>query len=110
EPNGEVVYSNGILLPLKEVCESVPKFMSKENSFEEALGITKYEEPDNSGGLKLGATSPFPIGIYKTDESNIYNQLGRIEFPITLVGSEKVDGSSITIGVKNGEGFTCSRN
>ena len=109
EPNGDNVYSNGILLPFNEVQQYLNKPISGLD-LEDELQITKYEEPDNSGGLKLGATSPFPVGIYKTDESNIYNQLGRIEFPIILVGSEKVDGSSITIGVKNGEGFICSRN
>ncbi len=122
EPNGEVVYSNGILLPYNEVKEYIESsyvklknFISKlsleDLNLETELCITKYEEPDNSqSGLKLGATSPFPIGIYKTDETNIYNQLGIIEFPITLVGTEKIDGSSITIGLKNGEGFICSRN
>lgn len=118
EPNGEVVYSNGILLPLDEVMEYIriknnlsSTDWARDNwNFTEQLNITKYEEPDNSSNVKVGASSSFPVGIYKTDETNIYNQLGRIEFPITLVGSEKIDGSSITIGVKNGEGFICSRN
>lgn len=118
EPNGDVVYSNGILLPFVEVVDYLSDIKQVKNGFQiyeieldKALNITKYEEPEtNQGSLKLGASSSFPIGIYKTDESNIYNQLGRIEFPITLVGSEKIDGSSITIGLKNGEGFICSRN
>ena len=115
EPNGDSIYSNGILLPYLEVQEYINnkrKICLDLHLFDitAELNITKYEEPDKLGGLKLGATSPFPVGIYKTDEPNIYNQLGRIEFPITLVGSEKIDGSSITIGIKNGEGFICSRN
>lgn len=110
------VYSNGILLPLKEVCEQVPDFMSKDKTFTEALGITKYEEPEvrDKAGNKVGGTRVFPEGLYKTDETNINNLWGHIEnkigYPVTLVGTEKVDGSSITIGVKNGKGFICSRN
>lgn len=116
EPNGDNVYSNGILLPYNEIRNYFDIRNENQNKklheldLEKELEITKYEEPDNSSNVKVGASSSFPVGIYKTDETNIYNQLGRIEFPITLVGSEKIDGSSITIGVKNGEGFICSRN
>ena len=116
--DGIPVYSNGILLPYHEVYELLPNkgfSNNKEGSLEEIdltelLDITKYEEPeDKSSGLKTGATKPFPVGIYKTDEENIHNLWSRIQFPITLVGLEKVDGSSISIGIKNGEPFICSR-
>jgi hypothetical protein len=128
------VYSNGILLPIDEVVfhlkynEDISFTRGKGfNEYEldledigldltKLLGITKYEEPEvkDKAGNKIGGARVFPEGLYKTDETNINNLWGHIEnkigYPITLVGSEKVDGSSITIGVKNGKGFICSRN
>ena len=123
EPNGDPVYSNGILLPLIDVI----LFLKIEKTggdlytinLTEKLGITKYEEPEpvSKSGLRSGQTEgKFPEGIYKTDEENINNLWNHIEkkigYPVTLVGTEKVDGSSITIGVtpKIPEGFICSRN
>lgn len=131
EPNGDPVYSNGILLPLNEVnnylSEQYPgKDLfrriyknNREDVLTKYLGIIKYEEPEpvSKSGLKSGQTEgKFPEGLYKTDEENINNLWNHIEnkigYPITLVGTEKVDGSSITIGVtpKIPEGFICSRN
>ena len=129
EPNGDPVYSNGILLPYYEVQEYLyhsnnikhkdTYLEDIEEKLTEKLGITKYEEPEpvSKSGLRSGQTEgKFPEGIYKTDEENINNLWNHIEnkigYPITLVGTEKVDGSSITIGVtpKIPEGFICSRN
>ena len=129
EPNGDPVYSNGILLPYYEVQEYLyhsnnikhkdTYLEDIEEKLTEKLGITKYEEPEpvSKGGLKSGQTEgKFPEGLYKTDEENINNLWNHIEnkigYPVTLVGTEKVDGSSITIGVtpKIPKGFICSRN
>ena len=127
EPNGDPVYSNGILLPTYAVLEYCYKNVKSvddsltisEINLEEALEITKYEEPEpvSKGGLKSGQTEgKFPEGLYKTDEENINNLWNHIEkkigYPIRLVGTEKIDGSSITIGItpKIPEGFICSRN
>lgn len=115
EPNGDKVYSYGILLPFKEV-ESYLKdvkgihFSIDETILNSNLGITKYEEPEKSNVLKVGASRSFPTGVYKTDESNIFNKLGIINFPIKLYGTLKIDGSSITFGVINKEPIICSRN
>lgn len=129
EPNGDPVYSNGILLPYYEVQEYLyhsnnikhkdTYLEDIEEKLTEKLGITKYEEPEpvSKSGLRSGQTEgKFPEGLYKTDEENINNLWNHIEkkigYPITLVGTEKVDGSSITIGItpKIPEGFICSRN
>ena len=124
EPNGDPVYSNGILLPYQDVCDYLTKINKKETVYlhnldlTNLLGITKYEEPEPGGpGLKNGQTAGiFPKGIYKTDEDNINNNWNRIEkefgYPITLIGTEKIDGSSITIGITPDypKGFICSRN
>ena len=129
EPNGDPVYSNGILLPYYEVQEYLyhsnnikhkdTYLEDIEEKLTEKLGITKYEEPEpvSKSGLRSGQTEgKFPEGLYKTDEENINNLWNHIEnkigYPVTLVGTEKVDGSSITIGItpKIPEGFICSRN
>jgi len=116
--DGVTVYSNGILLPLIEVqnyLDSI-KWPLTDIDYTKALGITKYEEPEikDKNGMNVNGGRVFPPGIYKTDEENINNMWNHIEkhivYPVDFVGTEKVDGSSITIGVKNGEGFICSRN
>lgn len=115
------VYSNGILLPYDEVVNYFNSINHKAILLEQVdltkdLGITKWEEPEvkDKAGNKIGGARVFPEGLYKTDETNINNLWGHLEnkitYPVTLVGTEKVDGSSITIGVKNGKGFICSRN
>lgn len=113
--DAQPVFSNGILLPYTKVTKYLGKDI-KEDLLTEELGITKYEEPeqlDKNGNVSKGNRT-FPEGVYKTDEININNLWNHIEkiisYPIRLVGTEKVDGSSITIGVKNGKGFICSRN
>lgn len=120
--DGQSVYSNGILLPWKEVQNYVDNTIGRYSIFHNAvdltkvLEITKWEEPEQTdkNGIKVGGSKPFPEGLYKTDENNINNLWNHIEknigYPIRLVGTEKVDGSSITIGVRNGKGFICSRN
>lgn len=132
EPNGDPVYSNGILLPINDVekyCKENKKSWHNSthwinNSLSEVLNITKYEEPEIIFNKKDNRNFPdgfkgnfkFPEGIYKTDEENINNLWNHIEnkigYPLILVGTEKVDGSSITIGItpKIPEGFICSRN
>lgn len=115
-PNGEPVYSNGILLPIIEVqnyldsCNKYDKLLPDWSNVSELLEITKYEEPEEKS--KGTISYSFPTNIYKTDEDNILKVFNNITFPIRLVGTEKVDGSSITIGVNDlyPQGFICSRN
>lgn len=108
--DNEPVYSVGILLPYHEVYSLLPNdgfSYSKEGSLEttnltELLDITKWEEPEPSvpGGKQSGGSS-FPENVYKTDETNINNLWGHLEnkigYPVHLIGSVKVDGSSISI-------------
>jgi hypothetical protein len=124
EQNGDPIYSNGILLPYEDVQlflffdidgNKATQRKLEDEKLDILLGITKYEEPEpvSKGGLKSGKTEgKFPEGLYKTDEDNILKMIKEIKFPITLVGTEKIDGSSITIGVTPSipEGFICSRN
>lgn len=104
-PNGKKLYSNGIVLPLNLVQE----FINKKYGYNKAsiidaskLGVYKYEEPiDDNNDL-----GEFPSGFYQTDEENINNIWGELKFPVFLIGTEKVDGSSVTISSKT----ICTRN
>ena len=101
--DNEPVYSVGILLPYMEVKHYLnhpgPLFGV---DLVAGLGITKWEEPENTGGgLKTNSGYEFPSGVYKTDETNINNLWNHIEnkigFPVNLIGTQKIDGSSISI-------------
>ena len=122
--DGVHIYSNGIVLPLREVYDYLLTFYKSDlgkikeedmgKTMTEALQITKYEEPEVIGKNKTGNARKggFPSGVYKTDEENVNNLWDKIKYPIELVGTMKIDGSSITIGVtdKYPEGFIASRN
>lgn len=109
--NNLPVYSQGILLPIKEVDAVLNQFVNEGTDLTKELGIVKWEEPDETfkGGVKGGYSHGFPEGMYKTDENNINNLWGHIQFPIELIGTEKIDGSSITLFYKDGKSGICSR-
>lgn len=107
ENETDPVYSNGILLPLSEVSD----FLNGKNltnlSTEEIyqlIGVYKYEEPEKESVFQ--SNEPFPNGWYRTDETNFLKICDNLEFPLTLVGTVKDDGSSITISRTK----ICSRN
>lgn len=94
EPNGDKVYSNGILLPLSVVTSHI----GEQPINAESLAITKYEAPIKlMGDTQL---SPFPPGWYQTDEENINNVWSEVAFPIYLIGTQKIDGTSISISTE----------
>jgi hypothetical protein len=116
--DNEPVYSVGILLPIDDVAQYLSETQNKVKGLirddltiypfkehkwlTETLGITKWEEPENTGGgLKVNGGKYYPSGIYKTDETNCNNLWGHLEnkvgYPVTLIGTHKVDGSSISI-------------
>ncbi len=79
----------------------------------EALGIQKYEAPipaQLAGEIK----GLFPSFISKTDQERIQNfDLKLIEWKekgLTFEVTEKLDGSSMTVYIRNGEVGVCSRN
>ncbi len=125
ENSEDAVYSQGIMIPLVEILgelgmmdmvDSIKTLKITKSVFEaeltEKLKITKWEAPEervSGGNPKGGHTKDFPEGLYKTDETNINNCWGRIKYPVELVGTEKCDGSSITIFYKKGRGGICSR-
>jgi RNA ligase (TIGR02306 family) len=105
--NQDPIYSFGVMLPINEIINQLGSFNFGGN-LDEQLQITKYEEPESSySGIAKGE---LPVGMYKTDETNIMN-LNRIEYPIVLTGTIKCDGSSISIYYKSDEEKgICSRN
>lgn len=116
--DGLPVYSYGILLPLIGIHDYISSThkrsfdFTKDDDLTKLLGVTKWEEPDDrsGSGVKGGQSRPFPQGMYRTDEENINNLWNNIKYPILLVGTEKIDGSSITLYYKDGKAGICSRN
>lgn len=99
--SSDPIYSFGILMPLDDV-NSYINTTYNEDDLSEILGITKYEDPEDSGsGLIKG---DFPSHMYKTDEENINNIKSHVSRVINsgqeLGISIKVDGSSISIYFK----------
>ena len=113
--SSDPVYSVGIMMPMDMIEEVFGDFTRdlanefiSENDFEQIFEVTKYEEPETAhSGMAKG---PLPAGMYATDETNIKN-LRLDEWPMTLTGTVKVDGSSITIYYRDDEHMgICSRN
>lgn len=116
--------SQGLILPL-EVCiekfheskfdegQELSEFFFPGNDVSELLGIVKYEAPipaQLSGEVK-GA---FPGWIPKTDQERIQNltvELAEWQTrDLTWEKTEKLDGSSMTVYLMDGEFGVCSRN
>jgi len=105
------VYSYGVLVTAAQVEAFTKKKIGDETiDWVKLIGIVKWEEPEvfHGGGGKV-VTCEFPQGMYQTDEENINNLINDIKFTTLFVGTEKVDGSSITIWYKNGKSGIASR-
>lgn len=105
-------YSSGIVLPIKEFPEFKDAAIGHDVTMQ--LGVVKYvkELPANLSGENVG---DFPTQfISKTDEDNGLNDLELVndvlKYPSITI-TQKIDGSSITLIVENGElTQVCSRN
>ena len=95
--------SQGLVLPLED------QSIAEGTDLTEKLGIIKYE-PELSPQLSGQAKGQFPHFIPKTDAERIQNldfeEIKDGEYEVT----EKLDGSSCTIYIKDGELGACSRN
>lgn len=111
EGSSDPVYSVGIMMPLTDVEKIFADFYEDPfydyETLDTLFEVTKYEEPESAySGLAKGK---LPSGLYATDETNIKSL--RLEWPMTLTGTTKIDGSSITIYYRNEEQQgICSRN
>ena len=107
--DNQPTYSYGILIQKQLVSEILNLELIEDFDWDTKLGITKYEEPEPTQKGNQGVACPFPDNMYKTDEENINNLVNDIQFPINLILTEKIDGSSITIWYKNGKSGIASR-
>ena len=105
--------SQGLLLPLATLGAAVPAdpqagWQNQEN-VTQALGITKYEPPvpASLSGLVKGN---FPAWLPKTDEERVQNCWPLLPKDVEYVATEKLDGTSVTFYLKDGEFGVCSRN
>jgi RNA ligase (TIGR02306 family) len=103
--------SQGLILPIKELKELHGSMYSIGEDVSELLGITKWDPP-LPAQLAGQAKGYFPSFMEKTDEERIQNLADEYEemkleaFYVT----EKLDGSSATFYIKDGEFGVCSRN
>jgi RNA ligase (TIGR02306 family) len=106
------VYSQGLLVPIKTLIDSdllkARTFYVSEDLTQE-LGIKLYEPPVPAQ-LNGSVKGNFPSFLIKTDEERAqnleYHKLLQQEYYVT----EKLDGSSITIYLKDDSFGVCSRN
>jgi RNA ligase (TIGR02306 family) len=104
EDNCDVIYSNGILLPLVSLVDVI--LPDSVNDLAGYLGIIKYEEPERFGNGRVKGN--LPGFLYKTDEENAANLKSYInrllEVGEELVYTLKIDGSSFTQYFMRNEG------
>lgn len=115
--------SQGICFPLSILpgfnSETAMAVFPVDMDVTEMLGIQKYEPPELDSGPTLGnfglgksrILRPFPSWISKTDETRVQS----VPWVITMLCgvrcyvTQKCDGSSITIYLKDGKFGVCSR-
>lgn len=103
--------SQGLCIPLNELPQLSNNKVGDDIS--EILGITKYEPPISAqlAGLAKGN---FPSFLRKTDEERVQNLTKEyqeyLNSNLNFYATEKLDGSSATFYLKDGEFGVCSRN
>ena len=104
--------SQGLILPLADLVNAPGEFVCEEGAdVTSNLGIVKYDPPVNAqiAGVARGN---FPSMIPKTDEERVQNltkhwdRFKDFKYEIT----EKLEGSSMTVAMIDGEFNVCSRN
>ena len=109
--------SQGLLLPLSLISNGesygVPFILRDGEDITEFLGIQKWEAPipaQLAGSIK----GSFPSFLQKTDQERIQNLKAElvnwVQANATWEVTEKLDGSSMTVYVRDGEVGVCSRN
>jgi len=110
--------SQGLLLPLiikmgGHLLPTSCEIVSEGDDVSAALGIVKYEAPVPAA-LQGEVKGMFPSRIPKTDQERIQNLSVELEEwcaeNLTWEVTEKLDGSSMTVYVIDGEVGVCSRN
>ena len=104
--------SQGLLLPLSVIPDSLHSEIREGLDVTEALGIAKYEPP-LPPQLSGTARGMLPTFLQRTDEERVQNlpALFGADRPAgPLYASEKLDGSSATFYLHDGDFGVCSRN
>lgn len=102
--------SQGLILPLTDFLELDPLALEG-TDITELLGVVQYEMPI-SAQLAGKMRGNFPGFIPKTDETRLQaypDLLYKYQNDLFYV-TEKIDGSSVTFYIKDGEFHACSRN
>jgi len=101
--------SQGLILPISVIGEE--QSLIEGLDVTSKLGIIKYEPPVPAE-LSVKVKGVFPSFLQKTDEERIQNLLQSYESfkNETFYVTEKLDGSSATYYLRNGEFGVCSRN
>lgn len=114
--------SQGLILPLQDAIDVMKRLrgevytetLEEGKDVTELLGITKWDPPLPA---QLGGTAKgyFPSFIQKTDEERIQNlteeyEGWKFQSAHQFYTTEKLDGSSATFYLNNGEFGVCSRN
>lgn len=107
--------SQGLVMKVSDVsiaCDVYIRGLPVGHDLTEELGIQKYEPPLNNPSLGGDAIGPFPSFLVKTDEERIqnFNYQELVDLPTSWSVTEKLDGSSMTVYLKDGEFGVCSRN
>lgn len=106
--------SQGLLLPLssfKHTFDSMPLLAGEGEDVTERVGVIKYEQPIPAQ-LQGMIKGNFPEFIEKTDQERVQNLTKELKSAVglTFEVTEKLDGSSMTVYLKDGEFGVCSRN
>lgn len=103
--------SQGLLLPINEVCGNIDSVWFEGLDVSFPLGIIKWEKPMNAQ-LAGMARGNFPSVIPKTDQERVQNLKAEIAgaASMTFEITEKLEGSSMTCYLIDGVFGVCSRN
>lgn len=104
--------SQGLAIPTSEFPEIL---IHSDVSLDEQLGVYKYEPEEQAGSVAANAKGSWPAWMPKTDQErveNCYNEMVELTDRASILWykEEKMEGSSITIYVKDGEFGVTSRN
>lgn len=114
--------SQGLILPLynygptaaaMQAYHGTRPYDPDETHFDvtEVLGIQKWE-PEVAASMRGTIRGNFPSWLRKTDQERIQNCYKDVskKFDSYWIGEEKLDGSSMTVGVLGDEVHVCTRN
>ena len=106
--------SQGLLMPMREIVEFIGnplRVFNEGEDLSESLGVVKWEKPVNAqlAGICKGN---FPSLIPKTDQERVQNLKKEVAAAegVLFEVTEKLEGSSMTCYLIDGEFGVCSRN